>query len=255
MCFFVQIATGKYMKAIQTSFLGNEEEVQIHSIGLWTDLLHKTQGSMRVDYVDHMGSDLMVVNAARVSFDKQKEIFDDSDKKLLQYLARNNHWTPFAHPQISLRITAPIPIRTQCFKHKQGFVENEISRRYVDTKPQFFRPVWRMRHKSSKQGSAENFSDPEQIQFKSLYEQCINQAVFAYEKMIESGVCPEQARFILPQGMETSWVWTGSLAAYSRFCVLRLDSHAQKEVRDIAGTVSEIVGGLFPHSWRALMHE
>lgn len=103
--------------------------------------------------------------------------------------------------------------------------------------------------------SAEDFSEPEQVQYRSLYNHVCNQALIAYERMIEDGVCPEQARFVLPQGMETSWIWTGSLAAYSRFCKQRMDSHAQKEVRELAGLVSDIVGGLFPISWAALTNE
>lgn len=208
----------------------------------------------QVEYISHMGTDMTVVRAARVSFDilSNEDALDEKDERLIQYLARNNHWTPFGHPQISLRITAPVPIRTQCFKHKQGFIENEVSRRYVKSQPTFFKPSWRKAHKSAKQGSAEDFSDPEQVQYKSLYSQVCSQALFAYERMIEDGVCPEQARFILPQGMETSWIWTGSLAAYSRFCNQRMDPHAQKEIRELASQVAGVVGGLFPISWAAL---
>ena len=111
-----------------------------------------------------------------------------------------------------------------------------------------------MANENAKKGSAEEISEPEQVQYKRLYAQVCSLALFAYERMIEDGVCPEQARFVLPQGMETSWIWTGSLAAYSRFCKQRMDSHAQKEVRELAGLVSDIVGGLFPISWRELVH-
>ena len=207
---------------------------------------------LKAEYIDHMGSDLTVVNSARVSFNKTTDELSDSDEKLISYLAKHGHWTPFAHPQITLRMTAPVPVRTQCFKHKVGFSENEISRRYVDEKPEFFRPIWRERHSSAKQGSGDEFSEPESLQFRSMYEQTIHHCLWAYERMIESGVCPEQARFVLPQGMLTQWYWTGSLAAYARFYAQRSDSHAQKEIRILAQNVGRIISPLFPLSWKAL---
>lgn len=213
----------------------------------------KRVDDVKVSYVSHMGTDLTVVNAARVSFDKFKDEFDEKDEKLIKYLADHAHWTPFAHPQLTFRVDAPVPIRTQCFRHKVGFAENEVSRRYVSDIPSVFTPLWRKRHESAKQGSAEEFSDPEQIQFRSLYEQSVSQALFSYEKMIDAGVCPEQARLILPQGMMTSWIWTSSLAGYARFCSQRLDPHAQKEVARIAEKISSIVGALFPISWKYLI--
>lgn len=210
---------------------------------------------MKAEYIDHLGDDLTVVNAARVSFNKFRTELDESDKKLIGYLAKHKHWTPFAHPQITLRMTAPIPIRTQCFKHKVGFSENEISRRYVDETPKFFRPVWRQRHSSAKQGSGEEFSKPEALQYRSMYEQAIYHCLDAYERMIAGGVCPEQARFVLPQGMQTSWIWTGSLAAFARFYQQRSDPHAQVEVQVLAAQVSAIISDLFPVSWEALTQE
>lgn len=210
------------------------------------------QETLKAEYIDHMGTDLTVVNAARVSFNKQRVEFGDSDAKLITYLATHGHWTPFAHPQITLSMTAPVSIRTQCFKHKVGFSENEVSRRYVDETPEFFRPVWRQRHDSAKQGSAEEFSEPEALQFRSLYEQTTYHCLLAYRRMIEGGVCPEQARFVLPQGMVTQWYWTGSLAAFARFYQQRADSHAQKEVQQLAQQVGEIIAPLFPVSWLAL---
>lgn len=208
--------------------------------------------TLKAEYLDHMGDDLMVVNAARVSFNKSKDIFDQSDEKLISFLAKHGHWTPFSHPQISLRMIAPISIRTQCFKHKVGFSENEISRRYVDDQPEFFSPLWRKRSESAKQGSSDQFPDPEQLQFKSLYYQICSQSLFIYDRMIKEGVCPEQARFVLPQGMVTQWHWTGSLAAFARFCKQRSDEHAQKEIQELARQVSAIIKPLFPISWKAL---
>ena len=177
---------------------------------------------MRVDYITHSGDDLLVVNAARVSFDKHKEEFGDDDKKLLRYLAKHNHWTPYSHPQITLRMKAPIFIRTQCFKSKVGFTENEVSRRYVDDEPEFFMPnVWRGRPINSKQGSS---GEVIEVLYRRMYgdqtvtqgvERLYEHALDLYARMIEKGVCPEQARMVLPQGMYTQWFWTGSLAAYA----------------------------------------
>lgn len=213
---------------------------------------------MQAEYVSHMGDDLMVVNAARVSFNKHKEVFDDNDRKLIGYLARNGHWTPFAHPQISLRVGAPVPIRTQFFKHKQGFVENEVSRRYVDDDPIFFTPTkWRKRPTNgAKQGSSdEEFSFDEALELDYTYANALVHGEMAYHKMIEMGVAPEQARFILPQAMITEWYWTGSLAAFARFYKQRTDPHAQQEIQDLAKPIGDIIRPLFPVSWSALTGE
>lgn len=218
---------------------------------------------MKAEYVDHMGTDLTVVNAARVSFDKHHDEFDESDAGLLRYLARNNHWTPFAHPTVCLRLTAPIPIRTQFFKHKVGFTENEVSRRYVSDTPDFYYPeVWRAAPTGgAKQGSGTGTVD--KIFFHgieeswwdtpgSLYSTTIEACVRLYESMVEGGIAPEQARFVLPQGMMTSWYWTGSLSAYARFYKLRSDSHAQMEIQELAKQVDSVIRPLFPESWKVL---
>ena len=207
-------------------------------------------GSVR--YIDHMGGDLMVVNAARVSFAKESLEFIDKDVKLINYLAKNNHWTPFAHPQITLHIKAPISIRTQLFKHKVGFVENEVSRRYVREEPEFYLPQWRASPTDgAKQGSSDFMTD---VQDLSVHTNELYKASFeAYQMLLERGVAPEQARFVLPQGTYTEWYWTGSLSAYARVCKLRLDPHAQWEVRQYAAAFAEIIEPLFPHSWKALM--
>lgn len=207
---------------------------------------------MKVDLYDYMGDERMVVNAARVSFNKQAETFGEADEKLIRYLASHNHWTPFAHPQITLRMKAPIFIRTQCFKHKQGFVENEISRRYVDDPPELFWPVLRQRPTNgAKQGSKDEF--PVNLETcESVLQIVYDVAKQGYDKLIEEGVAPEQARMVLPQSMYTEWFWTGSLAAYARFYKQRIDPHAQKEIQDLAKMVGDIIQPLFPVSWEAL---
>ena len=228
-----------------------------------------------VDLVDHMGSDLTVCNAARVSFNKEsewemdieaKERLDksgsvyyeqdleklsDRDKKLLKYLATHQHWTPFAHPQITLRIKAPISIRTQMFKHKQGFVENEISRRYVSFEPEFYYPKWRGEPTDgAKQGSSDFISVDDEVD--KNFDNAIRLAMYTYNELLRNGVAPEQARFVLPQGMYTEWYWTGSLAAYARFYKQRIDEHAQYEVREYAKAIGGFIRRLFPESWTFL---
>jgi thymidylate synthase (FAD) len=210
-----------------------------------------------VDYIDHMGSDLTVANAARVSFDKTSSLdawgtVKDGDKKLINYLASHNHWTPFGHPSVILRVTAPIFVRTQCFKHKTGFVENEISRRYVDSEPSFHIPdIWRQRAENKKQGSL-LIPIESHDEIVEAYDNHLFQCRSLYEFLLERGVAPEQARMVLPQSMMTSWYWTGSLYAYSRFYTLRTTDHAQLETTLIALEVSKIMKELFPHSWEAL---
>lgn len=225
---------------------------------------------MKAEYVNHMGDDLMVVNAARVSFDK--EVYWDTnpytcnyelsgrDTKLIKYLANHGHWTPFAHPQITLRMTAPVFVRTQCFKHKVGFTENEVSRRYVDAEPTFFVPDgWRQRADNKKQGSSDEtlthvydptceLNLPITPYIRDLYSDIIG----VYHQLLNAGVAPEQARMILPQSMYTQWYWTGSLAAYARFYKQRTDDHAQKEIQDLAKMVGDVIQPLFPVSWSAL---
>ena len=226
-----------------------------------------------VGLVNHMGSDLTVVNAARVSFanestfdtsvDSQLLSLKEKDKKLIKYLAEHNHWTPFAHPQITLRIKSPISIRTQFFKHKQGFVENEISRRYVDFEPEFYHPEFRKRpSKGMKQGSdgilecidggGETSGGFATFPLNRNYEHHMGESIKLYEELIIHGVAPEQARFVLPQAMYTEWYWTGSLAAYARFYKQRIDDHAQWEIQQYAEAVGKIIEPLFPVSWKCL---
>jgi thymidylate synthase (FAD) len=224
-----------------------------------------------VQYVDHMGDDLTVVNAARVSFNKESgwdgeqhwtgRITDrklpERDEKLISYLAKHKHWTPFAHPQITLRIKAPISIRTQLFKHKQGLVENEVSRRYVTDEPEFYIPDWRAKPTNGAKQGSEDFIDNDALRetFDQLYLESVSKAHGYYNFLIGSGVAPEQARFILPQGAFTEWWWTGSLAAYARVYALRSDPHAQWEVREYANAISTLIEPLFPVSWKALTNQ
>lgn len=225
--------------------------------------------------IDHMGNDITVVNAARVSFQKESNLDDDgklleTDQRLINYLARHNHFTPFTHPQITMRETVPIFVARQRFKHVVGFTYNEVSRRYVDDKPEFFTPdFWRSRPSASmKQGSGsgiithldDNFLMPRKdhsilatSNIAVLHERYCEFAACFYEALIESGVAPEQARMELPQSMMTSYYVTGSLAAWARATKLRRDPHAQKEIRDLATQWDNIIEPLFPFSWQALL--
>ena len=217
------------------------------------------EGKISVEYMTHMGDDLFVANVARVSFAKESKEFTTredrpkgSDEGIIEYLAKAGHFTPFTHPQITLRCSAPVPIRTQCFKSKIGFVENEESRRYIKTEPEIYVPeFWRSAPEGSiKQGSAGVHPLTDKASF--FYKETCAKALELYLWMIEEGIAPEQARFCLPQGAMVNWIWTGSLQAYARFYGLRIDSHAQKEVQDIAIAIDKIIEPLFPYSWAAL---
>jgi len=207
-----------------------------------------------VRLIDWMGSDLTVVNAARVSFNKRKDELDEGDEKLINYLARHNHWTPFAHPQVQFHIKAPIFVRTQLFKHKVGMVENEISRRYVDFEPDFYIPnYWRERpDKSIKQGSGDKEIEGKERVY-DMYKQAINLARDTYDVSIIEGLAPEIARGILPQCMYTEWYWTGSLASLARVALQRSDNNAQEETQHYAFAIDDIMSELFPVAWRALV--
>jgi len=231
---------------------------------------------MKVDLIDKMGSDLTVANAARVSFDKAsewnvdyiEEIDPDSrtishkytkslkegDKKLINFLARENHWTPFGHCSLQFRIKAPIFVARQLGKHQIGLIWNEVSRRYVDSEPEFYFPEkWRKKNPDKKQGSYEdkfvNLTFAEECQPKAVVNMCRE----LYHAMIDMQVCAEQARMILPQNMYTEWYWSGTLFAFARVCRLRLKKDTQKETRDIAEQINELAEKEFPVSWKALM--
>ena len=205
-----------------------------------------------VEYMDHMGSDLTVVNAARVSFDKEHEEFDHrTDRGLIKYLATHNHWSPFAHCSVTFRVKAPIFVARQLVKHMVGFSWNEVSRRYVDNEPEFYFPeAWRARAANVKQGSSDTeiafLTDPAKVLTAS--------ALSTYNEMLKHGVCPEQARMVLPQNTQTEWIWTGTLYAWARMCQLRLDSHTQKETQVVAEKVAKHIAELFPVSWEFLMN-
>jgi thymidylate synthase (FAD) len=220
--------------------------------------------------IQTMGSDLTVVNAARVSFDKESHwdkkdneyVLSERDTKLIRYLTRHNHWTPFGHATATFRIKAPIFVARQLAKHQVGLVWNEVSRRYVDNPPEFYHPEgWRKRASDKKQGSAEETTQtirllankPVTIEISHLVQDVYSHAEDIYLLLIESGICPEQARMVLPQAMVTEWYWTGSLAAFARVCQLRLDPHTQKETRDIASDIAGHLSEAFPVSWAALI--
>lgn len=207
---------------------------------------------LKAELVDHMGDDDSVANAARVSFSKDAANYKPSENAgLIKYLAKHNHWTPFAHTAITLRMSAPVPIRTQCFKHKAGFTENEESRRYIASRPEVFVPSeFRVAADNVKQGSGGVHYDSDE--WLLVYKRKAKDSVDAYMEMIADGVCPEQARFILPQGCMVNWIWTGNLASYARFYNQRTDPHAQAEISDLAEMVGDVVGGLYPVSWEAL---
>jgi len=208
---------------------------------------------MNVELIDSMGSDLSIVNAARVSMDKHHDEFDAiADTRLIDYLAREGHWTPFAHTALSFRIEAPIFVARQLAKSQIGLVWNEVSRRYVDSAPEFYAPAeWRGRSENVKQGSGGAIENQEAAHQICHY--AIRDAGIAYGSLIKEGVAPEQARMILPQSMLTTWIWTGSLYAFARVCKLRLDSHAQAETREIAEGIATECGRRFPVAWPALM--
>jgi len=201
---------------------------------------------MNVELIDVMGTDLTVVNAARVSFNKVKDEFEKNDEKLIKYLAKHNHWTPFGHPQISFRVKAPMFVARQLVKHQVGLVWNEISRRYVDTEPEFYKSnSWRLRAKNIKQGSSDEVIEFDVSELYNLSEQ-------TYKNMLVKGIAPEMARMILPQSMFTEWIWTGSLAAFARVCKLRCANDTQAETRVIADQISVICEEHFPISWKYL---
>lgn len=240
---------------------------------------------MKATYVSHYLSDRDIANFARLSFDKRAEDYtDEQNNSLVRFLARGMsstdwqtkiedlalvhdyeeveemvsllkktpiHWVPFGHPQITLRMQAPIPIRVQCFKHKIGFVESEESRRYISSTPQIHLPkFFRQKASNAKQGSAGKHPDSDR--WIEEYKNTCTIAVDTYTAMIEDGVCPEQARFVLPQGAHVNWVWTGSLYAYANYCKQRLDSHAQMESQELAREVHAIIRPLYPVAWEAL---
>jgi thymidylate synthase (FAD) len=216
---------------------------------------------------DHMGSDLSVINAARVSFGKESHalawewydyedgrasgeyiaVLDERDTKLVKYLAKHNHISPFGHAFASFHVKAPIFVARQLVKH--SFLRwNEVSRRYVDDEPEFYTPdVWRGRSEDKKQGS----DGVVESNANMLY---YNDKVLGlYNQLLDEGVAPELARMVLPQSTMTEWWWSGSLDAFARMCNLRCATDTQYETRIVADQISKVMGDLFPVSWPALM--
>ena len=210
---------------------------------------------MSVELVDKMGSDLSVVNAARVSFGKKHTAMTEGDKKLINYLAKHEHWSPFAHATLQFHIEAPIFVARQLVKHQVGLAWNEISRRYVDSDPEYFYPdTWRSRPVDKKQGSGDEtivWLDRNQ-RVGAAVNKVVELANDTYQKMLDAGISPEQARMVLPQNTITEWYWTGSLYAFARVCNLRCKEDAQEETRDVAWGIDILARDNFPVSWNAL---
>lgn len=209
---------------------------------------------MKVELVDKMGSDLTVVNSARVSFNKHHEEFKDTDERLIKYLATHGHWTPFGHPQLQFRISAPIFVARQLGKHQVGLVWNEVSRRYVDYSPELFEVPenkWRGKPANAKQGSTGYVSLPPSLAMN--VEMYNGWALDLYNKLLNEGVAPEQARMVLPLSSYTEWYWTGSLMAFARVCKLRLAPDAQEETQEVARQIAKECAILFPLSWQYLV--
>lgn len=208
-----------------------------------------------VELLETFGNDLTVVNAARVSFAKESKEFTEQDGKLVRYLAKHHHVTPFFHPQIRMRIKMPIFVAREWYRHQIGFARNEVSRRYVDSPPECYVPQAndiRARDPKLKQGSKAEPVDNSEYAHEHINE-ITHECMDVYATLLKSGVAPEIARMILPQSMYTEFIETGSLAAYARLCSLRLDPTAQKEIRDYADAVDKLMRQAFPVSWAALI--
>jgi thymidylate synthase (FAD) len=208
-----------------------------------------------VELIDTFGDDLTVVNAARVSFAKETAIFEERDVKLINYLAKHNHITPFFHPQVRLRLKMPIYVSREWFRHTVGFARNEVSRRYVDTVPEcYIPPVGSLRERDTnkKQGSKSTPIEEEE-KYIAVINDHAKYSMFLYDELLQAKVAPEVARGVLPQSMYTEFIETGSLYAYARLCKLRLDPQAQAEIRVYAEAVSALLEDRFPASWKALM--
>ena len=205
---------------------------------------------MNVDIVDKMGSDLTVVNSARVSFAKEvnaKDYDKDKEEKLIKYLAEHDHWSPFSHCFMQFRIKAPVFVARQLVKHQVGLAWNEVSRRYVDEEPEFYLPfIWRGRPENKKQGSSDK-----EIEFDIT--PTIKYVKETYNNLLKEGVAPEMARMVLPQNMMTEWFWSGSLYAFARVCNLRNKEDAQEETRMVTQHISRHLKDHFPLSAKYLL--
>ena len=212
---------------------------------------------IEVKYIDHMGSDLSVVNAARVSFGKKSEwmprihygeqlVLKPKDAKLIRYLAKHQHKSPFNHTFVTFHVKAPVFVARQLVKHEY-MPWNEISRRYVDDEPAFYVPdVWRGRSADKKQGSSGEVRSNANVPYFN------NNALQMYKQLIDEGVAPEQARMVLPQSMMTEWYWSGTLFSFSKMCGLRLKEDTQAETRIVAEQIDVVMQKIYPVSWEAL---
>jgi len=227
---------------------------------------------IKVEYIDHCGSDLSVVQAARVSFDKASDWdydevagedafgiytkmiakLKEGDKKLINYLAKHKHYSPFNHTFITVRVKAPLYIARQLVKHEY-MPWNEVSRRYVDSEPEFGEMNFRWAAENVKQGSGGEVDEMTQASAHNVFFNAVQVALDAYNKLLEMGICAEQARAVLPTDMLTEWYWSGTLKAFHKMLSLRLDSHTQKEATIVAQQVKEIVEQHFPVSLAALL--
>ena len=219
-----------------------------------------TLGEMKlqVKLIDHMGSDLTVVNAARVSFAKNSEwesipeggeiegLLSVGDEKLIKFLAKHNHWSPFGHCSMQLHIKAPIFVARQLVKHQVGLVWNEVSRRYVDDEPEFYIPTeWRLKAEDKKQGSSD-----ETIEYN--IEGAMQFVTQTYKNLLNADISPEMARMVLPQNLYTEWYWSGTLMAFARVCNLRCKPDTQMETQIVAEQIDKLAMEKFPVSWSAM---
>lgn len=207
-----------------------------------------------IEMLGCFGDDLTVVNAARVSFSKESKELTEADKKLINYLAKHNHVSPFFHPQIRLRIKMPIFVAREWYRHTVGFARNEVSRRYVDTEPDCYIPQpssIRERDPNLKQGSKPTAADSAEYARECIME-LTHSAMDTYNALLSAKVAPEVARMVLPQSMHTEFIETASLYAYARLCKLRLSPDAQHEIRLYAEALSNLLEKEFPVSWLAL---
>lgn len=217
---------------------------------MWTG----SDGIAKIELLHTMGDDLMVVNAARVSFNKESKMMTGGDAKLIKYLADHNHVTPFFHPQLQFRIKMPIFVAREWYRHQIGFARNEVSRRYVDSEPECYIPDpenIRARDSNKKQGSKDTPVEQSDAAYEMM-SSAVSVAMTEYKSLLSIGVAPEIARMVLPQSMYTEFIETGSLAAYARLYKLRHDPHAQKEIRDYADAIGSLIAEKFPFSWSAL---
>ena len=210
---------------------------------------------MKVELMDYAGDDIRIVNVAKVSFDKEVDSFGDKEERLLNYLAKHKHSSPFRHTFIQLRCSVPLFLARQLMKHQAGLSWNEVSRRYVDTLPEIYYPdFWSTRPEGSiKQGAGSIHKDNDRL--NEVYGKLMATALEEYSKLLEQGVAPEQARMILPQSMMVDFIWSGNLLAFAHVFNLRSGTGAQYEARRFAWLLDNAIAPLFPVGWEVLTNE